>query len=34
VEVRVDQLVWQVCDLTGWRTIGDVWLEAQHLLQQ
>ncbi|MGD9991442.1 hypothetical protein [Pseudonocardia sp.] len=34
LEVRVDQLVWQVCDLTAWRTIGDAWLAAQQYLER
>lgn len=34
LEVRVDQLVWQVCDLLAWRTIGDAWLTAHQQLRQ
>jgi hypothetical protein len=32
--VRVDQLLWQVCDLTAWRAIGDAWLAAYEYLRQ
>lgn len=32
LEVRVDQLVWQVFDVAAWRTIGDAWLAAQQHL--
>jgi hypothetical protein len=32
LEIRVDQLHWQICDQLAWRTIGDAWLAAhQHL---
>lgn len=34
LEVRVDQLTWQVCDLTAWRAIGDAWLRAHQLLDR
>ena len=34
LEVRLDQLVWQVCDLTAWRAIGDAWLGAQQQLRR
>ncbi len=34
LEARVDQLIWQVCDLTAWRAIGDAWLRAHQLLRQ
>jgi hypothetical protein len=33
LEVRVDQLVWQVCDQLAWRTIGDVWLAVHQQLR-
>lgn len=34
LEVRIDQLVWQVCDQTAWRSIGDAWLAAHQQLRQ
>jgi hypothetical protein len=34
LEVRVDQLVWQVCDQLAWRTIGDAWLAAHQQLRR
>lgn len=33
LEVRVDQLVWHVCDQLAWRTIGDAWLAAHQQLR-
>jgi hypothetical protein len=30
----VDRLVWQICDLQPWTTIGDVWFDALRLLEQ
>ena len=34
VRVQVDQLVWEVCDIEAWRTIGDAWLVAQRYLER
>ena len=34
LEARVDQLTWQICDLTAWRAIGDAWLAAHQLIRQ
>jgi hypothetical protein len=34
LEVRVDQLVWQVCDQVAWRALGDAWLAAHEQLRQ
>ncbi|MDQ2710155.1 MAG: hypothetical protein M3Z25_22160 [Actinomycetota bacterium] len=34
LEARIDQLTWQVCDLTAWRAIGDAWLQAHQLIRQ
>ncbi|MGQ0479996.1 MAG: hypothetical protein ACT4O0_03050 [Pseudonocardia sp.] len=34
LRIRVDRLVWQVCDLQAWRSIGDAWLAAQLHLDQ
>src|SRR5581483_3069126 len=31
---QVDQLLWQVCDQTAWRAIGDAWLAAYEHLRQ
>jgi hypothetical protein len=33
LEVRVDQLVWQVCDQFAWRRIGATWLAAHQQLR-
>lgn len=33
LEIRVDHLVWQICDFTAWRAIGDAWFAAQQHLQ-
>ncbi len=32
LEIRVDQLVWQICDQLAWRTIGDALLSAHQQL--
>jgi hypothetical protein len=32
LEIRFDQLVWQVCDQLAWRTIGDALLRAHQQL--
>lgn len=34
LRVRVNRLVWQVCDLQAWRAIGDAWFDAQRYLDQ
>jgi hypothetical protein len=34
LEARIDQLTFQVCDLTAWRAIGDAWLAAHQLIRQ
>ncbi|MGD9525190.1 hypothetical protein [Pseudonocardia sp.] len=34
VRVQVDQLVWEICDIEAWRTIGDAWLTAQQYLER
>lgn len=34
LRVQVDQLVWEVCDIEAWRTIGDAWLAAQQYLER
>jgi len=33
LEAQVDQLTFQVCDLTAWRAIGDAWLSAHQLIR-
>jgi hypothetical protein len=32
VRVRVDRLVWQVCDQQSWRRIADAWFTTQRYL--
>jgi hypothetical protein len=32
VRIRVDRLVWQVCDQQSWRRIADAWFAAQRYL--
>ena len=32
LRIRVDRLVWQVCDQQSWRAIGDAWFAAQRYL--
>ncbi len=32
LRVRVDRLVWQVCDRQAWRSIGHAWFAAQQAL--
>lgn len=32
LRMRVDRLVWQVCDQQSWRAIGDAWFVAQRYL--
>jgi hypothetical protein len=32
VRIRVDRLVWQVCDQQAWRRIADAWFTAQRYL--
>ncbi|MFN2496159.1 MAG: hypothetical protein ABR608_09680 [Pseudonocardiaceae bacterium] len=32
LRVRVDRLVWQVCDRQSWRRIGEAWFDAQRYL--
>jgi hypothetical protein len=32
VRLRVDRLVWQVCDQQSWRRIADAWFAAQQYL--
>ena len=32
LRVRVDRLVWQVCDRQSWQRIGQVWFDAQQYL--
>jgi hypothetical protein len=34
LRVRVDRLVWQICDLQAWTTIGNAWFDAQRHLKQ
>ncbi len=34
LRIRVDRLVWQVCDKQAWRVIGDAWFDAQRHLEQ
>jgi hypothetical protein len=34
LEVRVEQLLWQVCDQLAWRTIGNAWLAAHQELRR
>jgi len=34
LRVRVDRLVWQVCDLQAWITIGDAWFDALRHLER
>lgn len=34
LRVRVGRLLWQVCDLEAWRTIGDAWFDVQRYLEQ
>jgi hypothetical protein len=33
LEIRVDQLLWQICDQLAWRSIGDAWLTAHQQLR-
>jgi hypothetical protein len=30
--MRVDRLVWQVCDRQAWQRIGQAWFDAQQHL--
>ena len=32
LRIRVDRLVWQVCDQHSWRRIGQAWFDAQQYL--
>ncbi|MGH3833542.1 MAG: hypothetical protein ACRDRS_24425 [Pseudonocardiaceae bacterium] len=32
LRVRVDRLVWQLCDQQSWRRIGQAWFDAQQYL--
>lgn len=32
LRLRVDRLVWQLCDRQSWRAIGDAWLVAEQYL--
>lgn len=32
LRVRVDRLVWQICDHQAWRSIGQAWFAAQQTL--
>lgn len=32
LRVRVDRLIWQVCDRQAWHRIGDAWFDAQQYL--
>ena len=34
LRMRVDRLVWQVCDQQSWRAIGDAWFAAQRYLDE
>lgn len=34
LRMRVDRLVWQVCDRQSWRAIGEAWFAAQRYLQR
>ena len=34
LRMRVDRLVWQVCDQQSWRAIGDAWFAAQRHLEE
>ncbi len=34
LRMRVDRLVWQVCDQQSWRAIGDAWFAAQRYLEE
>jgi len=32
LRVRVDRLVWQICDRQAWQRIGQAWFDAQQYL--
>lgn len=32
LRIRVDRLVWQLCDQQSWRRIGQAWFDAQQYL--
>jgi hypothetical protein len=32
LRIRIDRLVWQVCDQQSWRRIGRAWFDAQQYL--
>jgi hypothetical protein len=32
LQIRIDQLVWQVCDTAAWASVGDAWFDAQRQL--
>ena len=34
LRIRMDRLVWQVCDVEAWRAIGDALFTAQRYLDQ
>ena len=34
LRMRVDRLVWQVCDQQSWRAIGGAWFAAQRYLEE